>query len=251
MGSSAPSIPFWFWEPFPLEAMGKNQFRESDLARKVVGVKFSAGSSEFIRQTSHIRVLSSRLYEEGEAKWNPAKHGPLDRRLGTSEVLRLCSTCGCNLSECVGHFGYIDLGFPVFHVGYFKLTIHVLQCICKPRLHIHFLSSTVKSRFQNCSGLLLDEKQRSYYLRQIANPNLSYLHRKHLHSSMVKASKKNSLCPACGHQNGENSGLHHLPKWYSGTCFPTREGKVAREAAVNRTWSGPFWSVGAEQNSDI
>lgn len=165
--------------------MGKNQFRESDLARKVVGVKFSAGSSEFIRQTSHIRVLSSRLYEEGEAKWNPAKHGPLDRRLGTSEVLRLCSTCGCNLSECVGHFGYIDLGFPVFHVGYFKLTIHVLQCICK-----------------NCSGLLLDEKQRSYYLRQIANPNLSYLHRKHLHSSMVKASKKNSLCPACGHQNG-------------------------------------------------
>jgi len=40
-------------------------------------------------------------------------------------------TCKLQLTECSGHYGYINLGLPVFHIGYFKHTISVLQCVCK------------------------------------------------------------------------------------------------------------------------
>ncbi|PIO57713.1 RNA polymerase Rpb1, domain 1, partial [Teladorsagia circumcincta] len=165
--------------------MGKIQFRESDSARKVIGVKFSVGSSEFIRQSSHIQVINDRLYEEGIGSWTPAKCGPLDQRLGTSTNHGQCRTCDGSIASCVGHFGYINLAFPVFHVGYFKLTLQVLQCICK-----------------NCACLLLSEDQRSDFLRQIINPNLSYPQRKALHKGIVAACKKTNFCPRCGERNG-------------------------------------------------
>lgn len=42
--------------------------------------------------------------------------------------------------DCVGHYAYIKLVVPVFHIGYFKHTIGILQCICKVSLkisHVH------------------------------------------------------------------------------------------------------------------
>ena len=38
-----------------------------------------------------------------------------------------CETCGEKLAECVGHFGFIDLVLPVFHIGCFKSTMNVCQ----------------------------------------------------------------------------------------------------------------------------
>lgn len=76
------------------------------------------------------------------------KHGVLDRRLvrfffleypfslvkiiqGTADKNAFCETCGLNSVNCVGHYAYIKLVVPVFHIGYFKHTIAVLQSICK------------------------------------------------------------------------------------------------------------------------
>lgn len=50
---------------------------------------------------------------------------------GTSEKDNNCETCGKGLADCVGHYGYIDLELPCFHIGYFRATIMVLQSICK------------------------------------------------------------------------------------------------------------------------
>lgn len=77
----------------------------------------------------------------------PVKDGVLDRRLvsvccclgnchlstaqGTTEKNAFCETCGLNSVDCVGHYAYIKLVVPVFHIGYFKHTIAILQCICK------------------------------------------------------------------------------------------------------------------------
>ncbi|VDO36985.1 unnamed protein product [Heligmosomoides polygyrus] len=61
--------------------MGKEQFRESDLARKVVGVQFTSANSDFMRQAAHIRIINNRLYEDLPGKWVPAQCGPLDQRL--------------------------------------------------------------------------------------------------------------------------------------------------------------------------
>lgn len=46
---------------------------------------------------------------------------------GTSEKDRPCETCGKNLADCLGHYGYLDLELPCFHVGYFKAIIGILQ----------------------------------------------------------------------------------------------------------------------------
>ena len=45
------------------------------------GVKFTAGSTELIRQAAHTQICNNRLYEEVQGKWQPAKYGPLDARL--------------------------------------------------------------------------------------------------------------------------------------------------------------------------
>lgn len=50
---------------------------------------------------------------------------------GTCSNASPCGTCGKSLSECIGHYGYIDLELPVFHVGYFRSVIGILQTICK------------------------------------------------------------------------------------------------------------------------
>ncbi|KHN86191.1 DNA-directed RNA polymerase III subunit RPC1 [Toxocara canis] len=165
--------------------MGKEQFRETDLARKVGGVQFVAGDAETMRQVAHIPVFNSKLYDECPGRWVPAPFGPLDPRLGTCQKNTDCQTCKQNLTDCVGHFGYVDLALPVFHVGFFRLTIQMLQCICK-----------------HCSGLLLSGEQKKAFLRQVNNPNLDYLRRKALHKRIVTASKKITICPHCGHKNG-------------------------------------------------
>ncbi|EGT44704.1 hypothetical protein CAEBREN_28388 [Caenorhabditis brenneri] len=165
--------------------MGKEQFREADKALKVVGVKFAPGDCEFMRQTAHVPVFNNKLYEDVGGKLQPAAYGPLDPKMGVSTKTGLCATCGLGLTDCVGHFGYFDLDVPVFHIGFFKLTIQLLQCICK-----------------NCSSILLTAEQHRVFSRQVMNPNIDYLHRKALHKRIVAACKKGSTCQQCGMKNG-------------------------------------------------
>jgi DNA-directed RNA polymerase III subunit RPC1 len=39
--------------------------------------------------------------------------------------MAICDTCNLKLADCAGHFGYITLELPVFHIGYFKNTLNV------------------------------------------------------------------------------------------------------------------------------
>lgn len=84
----------------------------------------------------------------------PHPNGVLDRRLGVSSKLMpgppgrgmvqsVCETCGEKLADCAGHFGYIKLELPVFHIGYFKNTLQILQSMCK-----------------SCARLLLPDEER-------------------------------------------------------------------------------------------
>lgn len=90
------------------------------------------------------------------------------------------------LAECVGHFGYIDLQLPVFHNGYFRFIIAILQVICK-----------------RCSRVLLNEEQRSSYRFRLRKPELSYLEKKALHKDICDKCKKIKKCPFCGAVNGQ------------------------------------------------
>lgn len=97
----------------------------------------------------------------------------------------LCGTCGKGLTDCVGHFGYIDLELPVFHVGYFKAVITILQTICK-----------------SCAHVLLNEKMRKVYRSRLKNSKIPYLTKKALRKQIQDLCKKVTRCPNCNEING-------------------------------------------------
>ncbi|KAI6183781.1 DNA-directed RNA polymerase subunit [Aphelenchoides bicaudatus] len=165
--------------------MTKELFCESDLARTVSAVRFTTGNQREIRQIAHLQVFNNVLYDNATGRYLPALFGPLDNRLGTTQKSVNCVTCKQNMIDCVGHFGYINLEYPVFHVGFFRLVIQMLQCICK-----------------RCSSVLLTGEKRMSLQKQIANPRLNYLQRKALHKKLVTLSKGIKICPNCGFENG-------------------------------------------------
>lgn len=91
------------------------------------------------------------------------------------------------MADCIGHFGYIDLELPVFHVGFFRAIIQVLQCVCK-----------------ECSCILLNPSVAAAFRERIKDKGntLSYLSKKALRKRIIETCKKSSSCPSCGAING-------------------------------------------------
>ncbi|KAH0537813.1 hypothetical protein KQX54_001030 [Cotesia glomerata] len=163
--------------------MVKEQFRETHLAKKISHITFAINSHHDIARQAHVNVVCHPLYSEQDH--TPVPYSALDPRLGLCKKQGECKTCNLPYLDCIGHFGYINLEFPVFHYGYFKSIVNILQSICK-----------------KCSRVLLDEQAKAQYVKRVSNPNLGYLERKALRSQILKKVKKKSVCPYCGDLNG-------------------------------------------------
>lgn len=165
--------------------MVKEQFRETDVAMKISHLYFGIHSANDIRQAAQIQCISKNLYIQ-DSIHKPVTYGVLDNHMGTSQKDQKCETCGKNLAECIGHYGYIDLELPVFHVGYFRAILNILQSICK-----------------SCSRVLLPSDQKKVFLETLKKPNLSYLQKKALHKRISLKCRKNPVCSYCGSLNGQ------------------------------------------------
>lgn len=164
--------------------MVKELYRETDVARKISEVSFGVDSRHNMGKQAHLHVVAKNLYCQ-DGNRTPVTYGVLDKRMGTSSNSTNCATCNKTLNECIGHFGYIDLELPVFHIGYFRSIIGILQSICK-----------------KCSTIMLTKDIKKTYLNRVLNPNLDYLSRKALRKQILEKAKKTSICPSCGEQNG-------------------------------------------------
>lgn len=147
--------------------MPKEQFREADVIKKISHVSFSMDSPEQIQNSSHLQCQVKSLYNQ-DHKRTPVVNGVLDLRLGISQKGQTCKTCNQGLNECVGHFGYLNLALPVFHVGHFRATITILQSICK-----------------SCARVMLKEPEGKMFSKRLMNPNLSYLAKKAIHQQVI------------------------------------------------------------------
>ncbi|GBO11352.1 DNA-directed RNA polymerase III subunit RPC1, partial [Araneus ventricosus] len=136
-----------------------------------------------------------------------ASHGVLDPKMGTSRKNQKCTTCGKQVQDCIGHFGYVDLNLPVFHVGYFRSIITILQSVCK-----------------TCARVLLKPEERMKYSEILKQPNINYLKKKQLRKQIVELCVKKSVCPFCNATNEKNGSLTPLGR-VSHMCmcarFPT------------------------------
>ena len=96
-------------------------------------------------------VTTAEMYERGKAKAG----GLSDQRLGTMDRGQAkCATCGCNQTECPGHFGHIELAKPVYHYGFLRTVVKVLRCVCV-----------------QCSRILIDRRDPKFVAAQrVRNP---------------------------------------------------------------------------------
>lgn len=86
--------------------------------------------------------------------------------------------------HCPGHFGFITLELPVFHTGYFKHAINVLQSICK-----------------ECSRILIDETDRTKFTKLMRNRK-DPQERESIRKEIQDMCKKVKYCPYCSAYNG-------------------------------------------------
>lgn len=152
--------------------------------KKIAGLEFGVLSSADILAQSEVEVLTRDLYdlERGRAA---KEGGALDTKMGISSNALECATCHGNLALCHGHFGHIRLALPVFHVGYFRAVILVLQCICKL-----------------CSAILLDEETKRRFVAELRRPGIDNLRRMKTLKRIVDQCKKQRRCLRCYHLNG-------------------------------------------------
>ncbi|KAK4176721.1 hypothetical protein QBC36DRAFT_4640 [Triangularia setosa] len=124
---------------------------KDQLPKRFKALKFGIQSTQDILNQGVLEVSDNLLYDV-ENNRVPFKHGPLDPRLGTSSPKpdAKCGTCNQDLNGCPGHFGYVKLPLPVFHIGYLKYIQSTLQNICK-----------------SCSKILLTNEERRKFLRAL------------------------------------------------------------------------------------
>eukprot|EP00741_Cyanophora_paradoxa_P024410 tig00022075_g23569.t1 len=186
---AAAAAPTAAAAPPPLEAQPtrrkivKEVAKESFTPKKIARIDFGLMSAADMMKMSHMQVSERQLYQM--PKRNPMPNGVLDTRLGVSDKQSLCGTCGCRMADCAGHFGYIKLELPVFHVGYFKAILGVLQNICK-----------------TCSRVLVDETERRVILRRLRNPRVEVLARRAIAKKLTEKCKRRTVCPYCEGING-------------------------------------------------
>ena len=94
--------------------------------KNVIGVQFSIMSPEEIRKRSVVEVIKHETYD----KDSPVIKGLFDPRMGTTDMDKVCGTCGQNNINCPGHFGHIELARPVYHYQFINMILKVLKCTC-------------------------------------------------------------------------------------------------------------------------
>ncbi|KAJ1958508.1 DNA-directed RNA polymerase III subunit C1 (rpo31) [Linderina pennispora] len=146
-------------------------------------IQFGVPSPHDIRQAAEVVINQRDLYTAETRK--PVPNGVLDPRLGVSNKSDICETCGQNMSDCVGHWGFIDLCVPVFHFGYFKMTQTILQDICK-----------------TCARVMLEESDRRMFLRRLRAPGIDGLQMRLIVKAVNDRCKKVTYCPHCLATNG-------------------------------------------------
>lgn len=158
----------------------KDIVRKSAVPNRIKSIEFGIASAEDIAGLAHIEVNSRDMYDQVDR--SQVRGGALDPRLGAISKRDICETCKEKQTDCIGHFGYIRLALPVFHAGYFKVTLKILQMICK-----------------HCSRIMMDPELRPRYAASLKSKTAA---RAAIFREIWEQSKKVKTCPYCQRANG-------------------------------------------------
>ena len=179
-------------EDNPYLTRSKRFVKEDVAPKKISHIQFGMLSAREMQCLSEFQVWSNQLFTMPAR--TPAVGGCLDPRLGVSDKTSTCATCKKKIIECAGHYGYIKLSLPVFHIGFFKETLQVLQCICK-----------------SCSRILISDSTRQIYLKRMRSPRTDVLAKAAAFKKVLEMCKKSKTCPHCYAPNGAVKRVTGLP----------------------------------------
>ena len=89
-------------------------------------LRFGLLSSEEIRKIAVVKVTQPILYYRGL----PNSGGLLDPLMGSVDRRHLCASCMRDAQSCQGHVGYIELAYPMYHVGFIETVLKILRTLC-------------------------------------------------------------------------------------------------------------------------
>lgn len=119
--------------------------------REIEYIQFGIFSSEEIRKLSVCQVNSAKLeikpkkidndfnikiLSEDDEKIENEEENKVtlyDERMGLGNSIKdreKCVSCNMGPKNCSGHFGHIELNYPIIHPLCYKLVTHFLQCFC-------------------------------------------------------------------------------------------------------------------------
>ncbi len=153
---------------------------ETYIYKKINSIIFGMLSPAIIKKMSVAKIVTPELYDR---EGYPVDGGLMDVRLGVIDPGLRCKTCGGNLRDCMGHFGYLDLARPVIHLKYADIILGVLRCTCK---------DCGKLLTENKSKLTVNDEEVS---EETADVEISTQKQARSIRSSLKNVKK---CPHCG-----------------------------------------------------
>ncbi|CAD2101559.1 DNA-directed RNA polymerase III subunit RPC1, putative [Plasmodium vinckei brucechwatti] len=167
------------------KSMKKNFVKDVKNNYEIKSINFGIMSKEDIIRYSEVKILNREMYKNN-SNGVPYPYGVLDLRLGAHKSSSICETCKKKLINCSGHFGYIELNYPVFHIGYYKYIIHILYCICK-----------------TCSHLLLPLEKIEFFSNLKKKKNIDdSLFKRQFFKRILNICKKVNKCYKCGSPQG-------------------------------------------------
>jgi DNA-directed RNA polymerase subunit A' len=153
--------------------------------KKIDKLTFGMQSPKIIKKMAAVKVVTPELYDK---EGYPVDGGLMDTRMGVIDPGLKCKTCGCNLKECTGHFGYIELARPVIHVKYVRPIYSILRATCK-----------------SCGRTLLDEKKIAFFKARIAKIKETHDEEAVMAAveEAISAARKSDKCPHCKTKQGK------------------------------------------------
>ena len=152
--------------------------------KRVESIQFGLLSPKEIEQMAVCEITNTRSFEDNG---NPTEGGINDLRMGTTDKRLRCATCKCNMSDCPGHFGFIHLVKPVFHVGFINQCLKLLKCVC-----------------YSCSKILIDDYEKYMEIRKISNPKTRQLKIYNLCKAKKKCNHRRKKREKKNYDNNEN-----------------------------------------------
>ncbi len=147
---------------------------------KIDKIEFKMLSPQMIKKMAVVKVVTPELYD---ADGYPIDGSLMDLRMGVVDPGLRCRTCGGTVHECPGHFGYIELARPVFHIKYVDKIYDFLRCTCHECGRIT-LNERDKEKFLKKMERIKEERGEFYAYRVI--------------DEIVNKAKNARVCPYCG-----------------------------------------------------